>query len=142
MISRRDRETQERHSLFFFFFFFFLGGGVRVWLRRQDGTGQYHNLIVNLYKEGQPAFTNSMQMSSEIFTENNHHLTPDLQRSTTFFQQLLSPGPRLDITLTHLTTQESYVCLKYTFRVAHSTINLIIPEMCDAIVRHCRDKYI
>ena len=54
---------------------------VRQWLRRREDRDQYCNLVAELLQEeDQPAFTNFMWMSPEIFTETEHWLTPDLQQ--------------------------------------------------------------
>ena len=52
----------------------------------------------------------------------------------------LSPGLKLAITLRHLASGDSYSTLQYTFRVARSTINKLVPEVSDAIIRAYRDE--
>ena len=52
----------------------------------------------------------------------------------------LSPGLKLAITLRHLANGDSYPTLQYAFRVARSTINKFVPEVCDAIIRAYRDE--
>ena len=101
---------------------------------------QYHNLVADLCKEDQSAFTNFMRMSPEIFTEIEHWLTPYLQKQTTFLQEPLSPDLKFAITLRHLATGESYVSFLFAFRVGISTINGFVPEVCDTIIRHYQDE--
>ena len=67
---------------------------VRHCLRNHEGRSQYHNLVVKLY-EDQPAFSNLKRMSSEIFTKTECWLIPDLKKQTTFLQELLNPGLKL-----------------------------------------------
>lgn len=45
----------------------------------------------------------------------------------------LEPGLKLAITLRYLATGASYRDLAFAFRVAHNTISLFIPEVCQAI---------
>ena len=51
-----------------------------------------------------------------------------------------SPGLKLAVTLRHLASGYSYPSLQYVFRVARSTINKFVPEVCDAIIRAYRDQ--
>jgi len=46
----------------------------------------------------------------------------------------LSPALKMAVTLRYLATGISYRALSYSFRVAHNTISLFIPEVCQAIV--------
>ena len=52
----------------------------------------------------------------------------------------LSPGLKLAVTLRHFASGDSYPTLQYALRVARSTINKFVPEVCDAIIRAYRDK--
>ena len=46
---------------------------------------------------------------------------------------------KLAVTLRHLASGDRYTTLVHTFRVASSTINMFVPEVCDAIIRAYRD---
>ena len=50
-------------------------------------------------------------------------------------QRALEPGLCLAVTLRYLATGDSYTSLQYGFRVAHSTISLIVPETCEAVIQ-------
>ena len=50
-------------------------------------------------------------------------------------RKALEPGLRLAMTLPYLATSDSYTSLQYGFRVARSTISLIVPKICEAIIR-------
>lgn len=52
----------------------------------------------------------------------------------------LEPGLKLAITLRFLATGHSYHSLAFSFRVAHNTISLFIPQVCDAIVEEYRQE--
>ena len=52
----------------------------------------------------------------------------------------LSPGLKLAVTLRHLASGDSYPTIQYAFRVAQSTINKFVPEVCDAIIRAYQDE--
>ena len=52
----------------------------------------------------------------------------------------VSAGVKLAVTLRHLATGDSYTTLQYAFRVASSTIEKFVLEVCDAITRAYRDQ--
>ena len=52
----------------------------------------------------------------------------------------LSPGLKLAVTLRHLASGDNYPTLQYAFRVARSTINKYVPEVCNTIIRAYRDE--
>ena len=52
----------------------------------------------------------------------------------------LSQGLKLAVTLRHLASGDSYPTLQFAFRLARSTINKFVPELCDAIIRAYRDE--
>ena len=52
----------------------------------------------------------------------------------------LSVGLKLAVTLKHLVRGDRYPSLQYAFRVARPTINKLVPEVCDAIIREYRDE--
>eukprot|EP00057_Strongylocentrotus_purpuratus_P028550 XP_011683024.1 PREDICTED: putative nuclease HARBI1 [Strongylocentrotus purpuratus] len=52
----------------------------------------------------------------------------------------LQPGLKLAITLRFLATGNSFRSLEFSFRVAHNTISIFIPVVCQAIVDEYRQK--
>ena len=52
----------------------------------------------------------------------------------------LEPGLKLVITLRFLATGDSFRSLSYSFRVAHNTIALFVPEVCTAIYEEYRGE--
>ena len=54
----------------------------------------------------------------------------------------LSPGLKLAVTLRHLVSRDSYPILQFALRVARSTINKFVPEVCNAIIRAYQDEVI
>lgn len=52
----------------------------------------------------------------------------------------LEPGLKLGITLRFLATGNSYRSLAFSFRVAHNTISLFVPEVCAAICAEYEDE--
>ena len=54
--------------------------------------------------------------------------------------QNASDSYMIAITLRHVVTLESYVSIHFAFRQGSSTITLIVPEVCDAIIRYYLDE--
>ena len=55
-------------------------------------------------------------------------------------RKALEPGHRIAITLRYMASGDSYQSLSYNFRVAQTTISLLIPETCEAIVQVYLDE--
>ena len=79
-------------------------------------------------------------MPPKLFQELEQRLGPEIQREWTWKRDPLSPGLKLAITGRHLASADSYPTLQYAFRVARSTINKFVPDVCDAIIRAYRDE--
>nr|XP_034319421.1 putative nuclease HARBI1 [Crassostrea gigas] len=72
-------------------------------------------------------------MPPAMFYELLQRITPRIQKSERY-RRPLEPGLKLAITLRYIVTGNSYKSLQYSFRVAHNTIALFIPEVCQAII--------
>lgn len=76
---------------------------------------------------------NYIRVPPAIFYELLQRITPRIQKSERY-RRPLEHGLRLAITLRYIVTGNSYKSLQYSFRVAHNTIALFIPEVCQAII--------
>ena len=54
-------------------------------------------------------------------------------------RDLLNPGLKLVVTLRHMASGDSYPTMQYAFGVARWTINMFVPEVCEAIIRVYRE---
>jgi hypothetical protein len=122
VIRRRQRYERQRRRWW-----------VKPWIDRRMFFGQYHTLMTELERECQGDFMNYMRMSPEMFRELEQRISPRIQKSTRN-RPALEPGLKLAITLRYLVTGNTYKSLQYAFRVAHNTISLFIPEVCQAII--------
>ena len=85
------------------------------------------------------AYRNFIWMPHKLFQQLEQRLTPELQRRTTWTREPLSPRLKLAVTLRHLASGDSYPILQYAFRLARSTINKFVSEVCNAIIRAYQD---
>ena len=108
---------------------------VRSWLSRRIQYGQYENLISKFPLEDARAFKDFLRVDQELFLELLRRVGPRLEKRDSFMKKALKPGLRLAITLRYLATGDSYMSLQYGFRVANTTISLIVPEVCEAIIQ-------
>ena len=100
---------------------------------RRQRFGLYNQLMVELRLEDPETFQNFMRMPPEMFDELLDRVGPRLTKKTTNWRCPIEPGMKLAITLRHLACGESYNSMRYSWRVAHNTISLIVREVCQAI---------
>ena len=54
---------------------------------------------------------------------------------------VISPRERLSVTIKYLASGYNYSDLQHLTRIHKSTLRKVIPEVCDAIYRRLKDKY-
>ena len=106
---------------------------VKPWIRRHVLFGQYHTLMMEINRECQGDFVNYMRMQTAMFHELLQRITPRIQKSTRY-RKPLEPGLKLATALRYLASGNSYKSQQYFFRVAHTTISLFIPVVCQALI--------
>ncbi len=94
----------------------------------------YAKLMVELRDEDVAGFRNFMRMDPAMFQELIQCLGDRIRKQDTWFWKALEPGLKVAITLSHLAIGDNYHSLMYSFRVASTTIYLIIREVCTAII--------
>ncbi|XP_052720345.1 uncharacterized protein LOC128191988 [Crassostrea angulata] len=122
LIRRRQRYERQRRRWW-----------VKPWIERRMLFGQYHTLMTEIERECQGNFVNHVRMPPAMFYELLQRITPRIQKSERYGRPL-EPGLKLAITLRYIVTGNSYKSLQYSFRVAHNTIALLIPEVCQAMI--------
>ena len=75
-----------------------------------------------------------------MFQELISRVGSRIEKQDSFMRKALEPRLRLAITLRYLATGDSYTSLQCGFRVARSTISLIMPETCEAIIQEYADE--
>ena len=106
---------------------------VKPWLQRRNLLGQYERHMAELRDEDIPAFRNFLRVEPAMFNESLNRLGERITKKDTWYRKALDPGLKLAITLRYLATGDSYHSQMYGFRVSHSTISLIVRDVCEAI---------
>lgn len=115
---------------------------VRPWIARRPLFGQYERLLHELRDEDIPAFKNFIRMEPAMFQELITRLGPRIAKNDTWYRKALDPGLKLAITLRYLASGDSYKSLMYGFRVADSTISLVVRDVCQAIIDEYAEEVI
>lgn len=113
---------------------------VRPWLQRRVLLGHYDTLMVELQREARGDFKSFLRVDPDLFLEILGRVERRITKSSEA-RPPLKPGLKLAITLRYLATGDTYRSLAFSFRVAHNTISLFIPQVCDAIVDEFRDDH-
>jgi len=112
---------------------------VKPWLQRRVTLGHYDRLMMELMHECQGDFKTFLRMEPDMFREILHRVAPRITKRTDS-RPPLEAGLKLAVTLRFLATGETYHSLAFSFRVAHNTISMFVPEVCEAILEEYRDE--
>ena len=77
-----------------------------------------------------------------MFDELLERLSPRLEKEQTFMRTPLSPGLKLALTLRHFASGNTYSSMKFSWRVPHNTISIVVREVCQAIIDEYLDELI
>lgn len=106
---------------------------MKPWLKARDALDG----PTLLYKEVQDSdldkFSNTFRMTPEMLQDLLHTLGPRITKQDTMFRKSIGPEKRLMVTLRYLTSGANFHVLEDIFRIHHSTISKIVPEVCNAI---------
>lgn len=117
----------------------------REWVRpllRRKSKNVFNNLLKEMCLEDSHAFQEFHRMSRENFTELLRLVSPRIKRQDTKLRESISPAQRLSLTLRYLATGESRRSLEFQYRISHSLISSIIPEVCDALYATLKETYL
>ena len=106
-----------------------------MWLRKwlsDKKENAMATLLNELRTEDEKAFYNYTRLPRGLYDEVRRRVEGRIKKDT-WYRKCVPPNLKLSITLRHLACGDNYPCLSYSFRVAPSTISLIINEVCDAI---------
>ena len=112
---------------------------VKPWLLRHVTLGHYDNLVQELMRESREDFKAFLRIKPPMFREIVERLNPRISKNQGC-RPGLPAGLRLAITLRFLATSESYHSLAFSFRVSHTTISLLVPEVCRDIIEEYKPQ--
>lgn len=78
-------------------------------------------------------FGSVFRMSPEVFDVLLERVRPAIEKQDTVMRQAIPAKIRLMVTLTYLTSGANFHVMEDLYRIAHSTISKIVPEVCKAI---------
>ncbi|XP_052271962.1 uncharacterized protein LOC127872673 [Dreissena polymorpha] len=91
--------------------------------------------------DDQESFYSYLRITPPMFDELSERVTPLIAKRDTKYRKALC-GMKLAITLRHLATGDGYATLHYDFRVARTTIGLVVREVCNALVMELKHDVI
>lgn len=103
------------------------------WFQDRPRYGWYESLLGYHAGGDITRYKNFLRMGPDLFHELVMRLTPRIQKQDTNMRRCLEPGLKVAITLTYLTTGDSYMSMAYGFWVAPNTICSVVPEVCQAM---------
>lgn len=114
----------------------------RWWSRHlfADRNISQKNFWQHLNSDDGALFENFTRMSVADFSYLLKAVAPSISKEDTNYRSSIPASVRLLITLRFLASGDSYRSLMYLFKVSDSTISLIVPEVCQALVRALKDE--
>ena len=96
----------------------------------------------NVFHKVQCCLHRCVRMSPERFEHLLQLVGPKIKKQNTQFRTAISAEERLIVTLRFLASGEDQQSLKFSFRIAKSTISQIIKETTEAIYSSLKDEYL
>ena len=93
------------------------------------------------YRTDIPDYRNFITVPPAFFDLIENRIFNRLKKSHTNFRKPLEVGLKLEITLSHLSTGESYTSLQYHLRVGSTTIYKFVPKVCKGILGKFQQEY-
>ena len=97
------------------------------------------SMMMELCAEDPASFKNFLRIPPQMFDELLLRLSPRLEKED-FIRESLCPGLKLALTLRHFASGHSYAAMKFSWRVPHNTISLVVREVCAAIQAEYMDE--
>ncbi|XP_063602319.1 uncharacterized protein LOC134778434 [Penaeus indicus] len=114
---------------------------MKPWLQKKDRS-VYHKLIEETRVADGSVFYDFHRMNRQNFDVLLNLVAPLIQKETTQLRDTISAPERLSLTLRYLATGETRRSLGFQYRISHSLITYIIPEVCSAIYSVLKDMYL
>lgn len=128
VINEVDKELKKKERIW-----------VRNWISERDQKGGSVLLLQQLKVEDPNEYRLALRMTAENFEELLSLVSINIQRKNTLFRDAIPAKLKLEVTLSFLSTGDSYRSLSRMFRLPKPTISKIIPEVCQEIKRALKD---
>lgn len=128
VINEVDKELKKKERIW-----------VRNWISERDKKGGSVLLLQQLKVEDPNEYRLALRMTAENFEELLSLVSINIQRKNTLFRDAIPAKLKLEVTLSFLSTGDSYRSLSRMFRLPKPTISKIIPEVCQEIKRALKD---
>ncbi|XP_034837923.1 protein ALP1-like isoform X1 [Maniola jurtina] len=112
---------------------------VRNWISERNVKGGSTMLLQQLKSEDAYEYRLAMRMTAENFEELLSLISNNIQRNDTLLRDAIPAKLKLEVTLSFLSTGNSYRSLSHLFRLPKSSISQIISEVCQEIKRALKD---
>ena len=123
-----DRKDREQHTSLFL---------------QDKQFSEYHTVMERLRVYNDIVrFKSFIRISPDMFDDIVRRVRPKIERRHTRLREAISVEQRVAIALRFAATGETYRALEFHFRVSHSLISSIIPEVMLAIYEVYKDEYI
>ena len=94
---------------------------------------RYDQLMMELRNEDPAFLINFLRMPPDMFDELLSRVGPRITKMHIRHRESLEPGMKLDLTLRDLASGNKYASMKVSWRVPHSTISLVVREVCNEL---------
>ncbi|KAI8432775.1 hypothetical protein MSG28_013734 [Choristoneura fumiferana] len=110
---------------------------VRPYLKQRS-----FNIYQELQVEDRFGLKNFFRCSESDFEELLLLILPDIQKKTTWRNDVIPPDMRLGATLRYLATGDSYTSLMYQLRISKQQLSELVPEVCMALYKSLKNLYL
>lgn len=114
---------------------------VKPWWVERLERGSF-SFLMNELSFDTSSFLNYIRMNAETFNYILGEIENDIRKNDTLMRKSIPPAEKLAATLRYLASGESYKSTNYQTRLSNSFLSAAIPEVCEAIWKHFKDKYL
>lgn len=100
------------------------------------------NIYQELKIDDRFGIQNFFRCSESDFEELVSLISPDIEKKTTWRNDVIPPDMRLGVTLRFLATGDSYTSLMYHLRISKQQLSELIPEVCLALYNRLKNVHL
>ena len=115
---------------------------VKPWLKRRDELGVYSTLLQEFRFEDHIEYQQFLRMGPDVFDELLCSVEAAIEGQNTAMRDAIPAKLKLAATIRFLATGACYADLQHLFRIHKSTLSKFIPDVCDAIYKKLKDRYL